>query len=334
MGWKLRKDKLKADEPQVEPAQFTEAEPIEAVTVAPEPHEVVTAAPAEPHELSWDEVPHDEQPVTALPPAEPIDFDDADAAPLSFDDDVEAAPEAVSGPTYADAPALGSVYALEPEAVAGPAYSDMPEVAPESAYEAVTVAPPPVEAAPEADIFHDPEFAPEPPQAVSLEEATPTTTVKAAPEPLMSAGNPAFDPDTVAPALITTDTDSGLPRVAPFIVDAPATAQSAVPEDETRHLILRLGNLSATFPLIKDVTVIGRPDSKLHYYPDIEIELDDAVSRRHAEVIHRGSEYYLADAGSTNGTMLNGEPVPAHKETPLMHGDRIRLGERAEIIFE
>ena len=92
--------------------------------------------------------------------------------------------------------------------------------------------------------------------------------------------------------------------------------------------------MSAPFDIAKDVTIIGRPDSALHYYPDVEIEMDDAVSRRHAEVIRRGDGYYLADADSTNGTMLNGEMLAAKEERLLAHGDRIRIGERTEIIFE
>jgi len=82
------------------------------------------------------------------------------------------------------------------------------------------------------------------------------------------------------------------------------------------------------------VSNIGRPDSALHYYPDIEIELDDAVSRRHAEVLRRGDAFFLIDEGSTNGTMLNGETLAPHQERQLEHGDRIRVGERTEIIFE
>jgi hypothetical protein len=231
---------------------------------------------------------------------EPPAFDDVDD--LTFDDDAETAPLAAAGPTYADAPALGSVYALEPEVASGPAYDAVAEP---------TMAVPVVEAL-----------------APSVTEA-----VAVAPEPLLLA-RPAFDPEVVAPALVATDTASGLPRVAPFIIDAPSATEGVTAAEEIRHLILRLGNLSATFPLVKDVTVIGRPDSKLHYYPDIEIELDDAVSRRHAEIIRRDTQYFVVDAGSTNGTILNGETLVPHEEQALMHGDRIRLGERAEIIFE
>lgn len=125
---------------------------------------------------------------------------------------------------------------------------------------------------------------------------------------------------------------SGVPPVAPFVLDAPLVSPAT--EGTLPRLVVRMGRLSAAFDLTKDVTVIGRPDDEMHYYPDVEIDLDDAVSRRHAEIIKREDAYSLVDTGSTNGTLLNGEKLPAHEERMLTHGDRIRVGERTEIIFE
>jgi hypothetical protein len=123
---------------------------------------------------------------------------------------------------------------------------------------------------------------------------------------------------------------SGIPEVAPFVLDTPPAA----PPLPAPQLVVQIGRLAAAFPLTKEVTTIGRPDSPLHYYPDVEIELDDAVSRRHAEVIQRADGYFLVDTGSSNGTLLNGEKLPPQQERLLAHGDRIRIGDRTEIIFE
>ena len=38
-------------------------------------------------------------------------------------------------------------------------------------------------------------------------------------------------------------------------------------------LVLRMGKLSANYPVNKDAVVIGRPDSGVQSYPDLEIEL-------------------------------------------------------------
>ena len=124
---------------------------------------------------------------------------------------------------------------------------------------------------------------------------------------------------------------AGIPSVAPFVLDTPPPA---APPPPAPQLVVHVGRLAAAFAVTKEVTTIGRPDSELHYYPDVEIETDDAVSRRHAEVIQRADGYYLADTGSTNGTLLNGEKLPPHQERLLVHGDRIRVGERTEITFE
>ena len=54
---------------------------------------------------------------------------------------------------------------------------------------------------------------------------------------------------------------------------------------------------------------------------------DIAVSRRHALVVRADGIYLLQDAGSTNGTFLNGERLAAPR--PLQHGDLIGLGQDA-----
>ena len=193
---------------------------------------------------------------------------------------------------------------------------------------------------PAAAIIAPPIITPPPP----LEpEAAPDDVV--APEPLsFSPPPPPITPDAdgmtstlrmdrseLAAAFAPPPVAGSIPPVAPFVMDVPP---AAAPTEAAHRLTMRLGRLSAAFDLTKDVTTIGRPDSALHYYPDVEIELDDAVSRRHAEVLHRAGAFYVVDTGSTNGTMLNGELLPPHEERELAHGDRIRVGERTELIFE
>jgi DNA-binding response OmpR family regulator len=51
------------------------------------------------------------------------------------------------------------------------------------------------------------------------------------------------------------------------------------------------------------------------------------VSRVHARISHDGSRFMLADAGSVNGTYLNGTRLS--EPAPLMHGDRIGLADAA-----
>jgi pSer/pThr/pTyr-binding forkhead associated (FHA) protein len=50
------------------------------------------------------------------------------------------------------------------------------------------------------------------------------------------------------------------------------------------------------------------------------------VSRVHAALRRNHAQLLLIDLGSTNGTRLNGKPLPAHQPTPVENGDEIRLG--------
>lgn len=57
---------------------------------------------------------------------------------------------------------------------------------------------------------------------------------------------------------------------------------------------------------------------------------DRYLSRRHAEIVPVGRNWFLKDLGSANGTYLNGARV--ERDMPLQAGDRIRLGD-TEIVF-
>ena len=73
-----------------------------------------------------------------------------------------------------------------------------------------------------------------------------------------------------------------------------------------------------SFALAKPSVTIGR-------LPECDVVVDDTgASRQHARIERTESGFVLTDLGSTNGTMLNGEPIQEHV---LEHGDRITIGE-------
>jgi hypothetical protein len=75
---------------------------------------------------------------------------------------------------------------------------------------------------------------------------------------------------------------------------------------------------SRTFSLAKPVVTLGR-------LPENDVVLDDpGASRQHARINGTDGEYVLVDLGSTNGTLVNDEPVG---ERRLVDGDRITIGE-------
>jgi hypothetical protein len=77
-------------------------------------------------------------------------------------------------------------------------------------------------------------------------------------------------------------------------------------------------HITRAIDLEDEVTVIGRQ-------PDCAISLPSStVSRRHAQIRREGSQYFLTDLHSTNGTLLNREPVIG--EEVLHDRDEIGVG--------
>ena len=59
-------------------------------------------------------------------------------------------------------------------------------------------------------------------------------------------------------------------------------------------------------------------------HPGSDIFLDDiTVSRHHAEFRSENCRFRIVDAGSLNGTRVNGQPV---ESTVLANGDEIQIG--------
>lgn len=84
------------------------------------------------------------------------------------------------------------------------------------------------------------------------------------------------------------------------------------------NLVVLTQGTSQTYPLDKGEIVLGR-------LPECDIVLDsNMVSRKHARVFRQGSDYYIEDLGSGNGTTLNGERLAA--KAVLRHSDRIKVG--------
>lgn len=89
-------------------------------------------------------------------------------------------------------------------------------------------------------------------------------------------------------------------------------------EPGTALLVVTRGpNSGARFLLDRDVVTVGR-------HPDSDIFLDDiTVSRRHAEFRREGHRFWVHDAGSLNGTYVNGSRVD---DQALASGDEVQVG--------
>jgi hypothetical protein len=97
----------------------------------------------------------------------------------------------------------------------------------------------------------------------------------------------------------------------------PAPTPSAT-GGEAAIVLLEEGHEARTYQLHKQSVAIGR-------LPECDIVISDpGASRRHATITREdGGEYVLTDLGSTNGTLVNDEPVGEHV---LSDGDRITIG--------
>jgi len=75
-------------------------------------------------------------------------------------------------------------------------------------------------------------------------------------------------------------------------------------------------HVARTCDLKDEVTLVGR-------HPECTISLPSStVSRRHAQIRQEAGRFYLSDLNSTNGTLLNREPVIGEE---LLH-DRDEIG--------
>ncbi len=104
---------------------------------------------------------------------------------------------------------------------------------------------------------------------------------------------------------------------------APAAATAGRRERPGRQwdlvIIAPPNRVGETYTIDEELTV-GRGAGCAVVLPD-----DTFVSQVHARVFTRGSDPYLEDLGSTNGTTLNGEAVT--EPTRLRRGDRVQFGE-------
>jgi len=74
------------------------------------------------------------------------------------------------------------------------------------------------------------------------------------------------------------------------------------------------------FEIDKEVLFVGRSAAN-----DIRIR-DGTVSRKHLKIVNVEGCYFIEDLKTTNGTMINGEPLDAGFSRLITEGDRIRLG--------
>ena len=107
-------------------------------------------------------------------------------------------------------------------------------------------------------------------------------------------------------------------------VKHPAAAAKA------RLVVKRTGRVGHEFAIDHEVMNIGRWAADSGIFPEIDLTEDDPgdhISRRHAKLFLKGGEYFIEDAGSTNGTYVNkGSRLVPGSPQKLRNGDEIIMG--------
>ncbi len=120
---------------------------------------------------------------------------------------------------------------------------------------------------------------------------------------------------------------SGDVRILPSLGDVDSSTR-----DQFQHtaILPQMNGLVPTGPATPNLIFNGqtyavlRSPTRVGRLADNDIVLDDKrVSRHHAEVLKQGERWMVRDAGSTNGTAVNGKIV---REAILKPGDTISLG--------
>ena len=147
------------------------------------------------------------------------------------------------------------------------------------------------------------------------------------PPPILGEPDPTAQPDQILAAPLTPPVLGGvLGWAGGPLLEAVAVVDPSLYVDPDPSMVLPVGEPPRTFPLDLAENLIGRRSDKRDIHPEVPLT-DPGVSHRHAKLL-RGPDggFVLLDVGSSNGTQLNGQDVPAGVRTPVKAGDEITLG--------
>lgn len=96
---------------------------------------------------------------------------------------------------------------------------------------------------------------------------------------------------------------------------------SIVKKEQVSYLMFNNGKI----PIVSTIT-IGRAT-------DNNVVIDSKLASRHHAIIQKiKDDYYIKDLDSTNGTLLNGSPIPKDKYVKLGSSDTVTIGKTNLII--
>jgi len=296
-----------------------EAPPEPVVAAEPEPVEdtqVVTILPVEPQPRPEEATMHVEYPAAAAPsePAPPPEPEPAPAEPTWGEAPVPEPPPAAPAWQEEPAAAAAATWEAPPAGPPGSTWDQEP---------AATAPPSTWDAAPAPTVVPAPEPAPVAPIAPPPQPTSGSTVVAwpgslapapAAPEPSFDGGG-SEAATSIMPAWSPPQANPTKETLALHALEPEPSAQGEPPAKLTFE----------TGPFAR--RVVGIPDSSatVGRAPDNDIIIGDpATSGHHCRIEVRAGAYWVSDLGSTNGTLVNGEPII---DKQLDHGDVISVGQ-------
>jgi pSer/pThr/pTyr-binding forkhead associated (FHA) protein len=108
-----------------------------------------------------------------------------------------------------------------------------------------------------------------------------------------------------------------------------AVAETLVPEvvcatEQPSFVVVKGPDTGERFVVDRDELTIGRGSDRHIFLNDV------TVSREHAIVTVGGGAVHIADAGSLNGTYVNGDSI---EEAELVDGDHVQVGRFLLVFF-
>ena len=82
-------------------------------------------------------------------------------------------------------------------------------------------------------------------------------------------------------------------------------------------------------PISRYPFTIGR----IAKFCDYAVEEDGAISKRHVTILLRNGQAYIRDNASTNGTKLNGLPIPPNTDVELPSGATFQIGKEEFVLI-
>ena len=109
-----------------------------------------------------------------------------------------------------------------------------------------------------------------------------------------------------------------------------ADKREQVNTPRARLVVMRGDTKGKSFWIEEGENLIGRWDPEAGAFPDIDLDAEDVdakVSRKHAVLERRGTQFWITDLDSRNGTFLNrGARLMPSQKQEIKIGDEIIIG--------